>query len=167
MKAVMNQSEFELLIEKWLKQSPASNATDFNATTAYLVYWYFEFNRPIVLLYLVVSSLICLFGTFFNGVCLAAIWLYPPLRRRGNVLVANFVLVNLILSAVTYPLSFVWLACRHYCTWPNDTCNWTIYYYFTLHSLTWQECFLAINRYCKHFVHVCNNRLFDDCETDF
>ncbi|OQV26141.1 hypothetical protein BV898_00263 [Hypsibius exemplaris] len=149
----MNQSNLTAQLLDWLKHPHVNRNLSIELDvlsrndTLRLIFAYFELYHPIFILYLVIGGAICLIGTLFNILCLAAIFTYPPLRHRGSILVANFVLVNLLLSATVYPISLVALSCHYYCYLPDNNCNWAYYFYFILQSLTWQECFLALNRF--------------------
>jgi 7 transmembrane receptor (rhodopsin family) len=117
---------------------PVEKYLQFHKTHEYLMHFY-----------LGIALCICFFGVVSNVTCFLAICFYPKLRRSGNILVGNFVLVNLLLSGLAYPLSILTVYLRGYSSlhYPSRFCQWIFLYYFFIHALCWQECMLALNRF--------------------
>ncbi|OQV26144.1 hypothetical protein BV898_00266 [Hypsibius exemplaris] len=131
--------------------SSDSNISSKNATVSSLdrITAFHQDHAGLLDAYLAVALLICLCGVCSNIVCLSAICIYPKLRHIGNILVANFVCINLVLSSLTYPLSILTVYLHRHSTlyFPAQFCQWIFFYYFCIHSLCWQECMLALNRF--------------------
>lgn len=98
------------------------------------------------LTYVAVATALCLVAVFSNLLCLAAICTWPELRRQGNILVTNLVVVDLLLSLTSYPISIAAVIYRQYSALAENFCDWTVYYHFVIHSFVWHECLLAVNR---------------------
>ena len=96
--------------------------------------------------YVVVGAIICLLAASSHVLCLAAIITCPDLRRQGNILVTNLVVVGILLSVTAHPLAIASVIYRQYGALPENFCDWNSYYYFVLHSFVWHECLLAVNR---------------------
>ena len=96
---------------------------------------------------LIVGNGICLFALLSNILCLIAICTQPRLRRQGNALVANLVVLNILLSLLVYPITIVSPVARQYGNLAGNFCDWVFFYYFTVHAFVWHECLLAFNRF--------------------
>ncbi|OWA54011.1 hypothetical protein BV898_18434 [Hypsibius exemplaris] len=99
------------------------------------------------MLYLVIGSCLCLVGLVSSVACFIAVLTFPPLKRSTNHLVANLVVINIVLSATVYPVTIVSIIHRQYAELPVKFCDWTVYTFFVLNSLIWQESLVAVNRF--------------------
>ncbi|OWA51017.1 hypothetical protein BV898_15519 [Hypsibius exemplaris] len=97
----------------------------------------------------VFGTLMCIFTFGSNLICLLAICLYPKLKRqRGNILVANLSVVTMLNSGTVLPISMAsTLHRQYYDDLPEHFCDYSTYYYSTLHAFVWCECFIAFNRF--------------------
>ncbi|OQV25588.1 hypothetical protein BV898_00524 [Hypsibius exemplaris] len=124
---------------------PATNVTGKNATLSQADFFAMYYTNFI--LSMAIGSLICLFTFVSNLICLIAICVNPKLKKRGNVLVANLVVVTMLISATVQPLSIASNLYRQYHDLPRHFCDWAIYFYILTHAFVWHECFLALNRF--------------------
>ena len=121
------------------------NATGSNQSSSDIIFFKLYYAHFIT--HSVIGTLLCLFSFISNLICLIAICTYPRLRRRGCILVANLVIINILLSTTVYPVNIITPFYRHDVL-PESFCyNFTRYYYLTLHWFIWQECLLSINRF--------------------
>ena len=104
--------------------------------------YYYHFIASVV-----VGGLICSFALASNIICLIAICTSRKLRHRGTVLVANLVVVCILLSLTVYPISTITTLYVQYLPLSRHFCDWSFYYYFTVHAFVWHECLLSLNRF--------------------
>ena len=101
---------------------------------------FFRQNYTSFIVYVVVARVISLFSIVSNAVCLRAIATRPALRRRGNILVAHLVLLNILLSLTVHPVTFISVLRRQYGPLGSSFCYWVVYYFFMVHGFMWQVC---------------------------
>ena len=132
-----------------LTSSPLNVSRNTTISSANQIAEFHAGHQSLLTAYLAVGLCICLIGVYSNILCLSAICLCPKLRHVGNILVGNFVLVNLALSGLVYPMSIITVYLHRYPSvhFPDSFCRWIYLYYFCIHSLCWQECMLAVNRF--------------------
>ena len=129
----------------FLNLLPTDNSSTVNFSTAQRTFFNRYYSHFIT--FIVVANLICVFALISNVICLVAIYTYPRLRQRGNILVGNLVVLNILVSLIVYPISIVSPVYRQYYDLAANFCDWTFFYYFMVQSFVWHECFLSINRF--------------------
>ena len=100
----------------------SNNTTAFASSNGTSSRTFFQTYHVNFFAYVAVGSLISILAVASNVVCLVAICTYPALRRRGNVLVANLVVLNILLSLTVHPISFMSILIREYGSLPVRLC---------------------------------------------